>query len=55
MTDTFLEFLENKAKIIHDETWTHFSKGSEDSDWQNAKEKENLMGEIIREYKKNIG
>jgi hypothetical protein len=50
MGDEFEEFLQKRADEIHAETWEHFHKGSDDPDWQHAKDKEKLIGEIYRKY-----
>jgi hypothetical protein len=57
MADKFLEFLEEKGNAIHAETWDTFrGNGLKPSvSWQCAKDKENLMGEIIRKYKEIHG
>lgn len=49
----FANFLEATAKEIHTETWYAFRNGQLETgniDWHMAKAKENLIGEIIREY-----
>lgn len=51
MTDEFLEFLEEKGNAIHAETWDCFPQNLSNPNWINAKDRENLMGEIIRKYK----
>jgi hypothetical protein len=49
--DEFEEFLQNKAKEIHDETWRTFRAGMKPStSWYCAKDKEILIGEVIRKY-----
>lgn len=52
-TKEFANFLEATAKEIHTETWYAFRNGKLETanlDWYIAKAKENLIGEIIREY-----
>jgi len=53
MRDEFLEFLEGKADLIHAETFDAFrGNGLKPSvNWECAKDKENLIGEIISKYK----
>lgn len=49
----FADFLENKAKEIHTETWYAYRNGKLDTaniDWYVAKAKENLIGEVIQIY-----
>ena len=49
--DEFEEFLQKKAKEIHDDTWSTFRVGMKPSvSWYCAKDKEILIGEIIRKY-----
>lgn len=49
----FTDFLESKSKEIHDETWYAFRNGklvTANLDWYVAKEREILIGEIIRKF-----
>jgi len=48
--DELEKFLMKKLDEFHAETRVHFHKGSDDPDWQHAKEKENIVGEIYRKY-----
>jgi hypothetical protein len=51
----FEDFLEFKAKEIHNETWKEFRVGEKPScDWHIAKAKEILIGEVIRKYQETI-
>ena len=47
----FSDWLQQRAKEIHDETWATFRAGEKPStDWYCAKDKEILIGEVIRKY-----
>jgi len=47
----FSDWLDQKAKDIHDETWDAFKVGLKPSvHWYCAKDKEILIGEVIRKY-----
>lgn len=49
----FTDWIQQRAKEIHDETWLAFRNGKLDTaniDWYIAKEKEILIGEVIRKY-----
>jgi hypothetical protein len=51
MGDEFGEFLRKKAQEIHEETWSTFRAGMIPSaSYHCAKDKEKLIGEILREY-----